>query len=44
MDGHSIQHPLDLLQQLLERQKSFRQDATLLCFTVGASLCDYKPW
>ena len=42
MDGHYIPRPLDLLLQLLERQKSFRQDAILLCFTVGPSICDYK--
>ena len=39
----SIPHPLDLPLQLLERQHSFRQDAISQFFTVGASLCDYKP-
>ena len=39
---HSIQHPSELPLQLLESKQSFRQDAISLCFTVGASLCDYK--
>ena len=45
MDGHNIPHSLelDLPLQLLERQHSFRQDAILQYFTVGASLCDHKP-
>ena len=44
MDGHNIPHSLelDLPLQLLEKQHSLRQDAILLCFTVGPSLCDYK--
>ena len=45
MDGHNIplSLELDLPLQFLERQHSFRQDAISQYFTVGASICDYKP-